>query len=65
MNSENKDEEKIQAIREAAKILGKLGGMSGRGDCKRRPSDVCRAAVLKRWEAYRAKQKSLAQQTKS
>lgn len=64
MNSEQHNTEKNQAIKEAAKILGRIGGMAGRGDCKRRPSEVCRAAVLKRWEAYR-KQKTLAQQIKS
>lgn len=64
MNSEQHNTEKTQAIKEAARILGRIGGMAGRGDCKRRPSEVCRAAVLKRWEAYR-KQKTLAQQIKS
>lgn len=64
MNKEQQDTEKTQAIKEAAKILGRIGGMAGRGDCKRRPSEVCRAAVLKRWEAYR-KNKSLASQIKS
>lgn len=64
MNKEQQDTEKAQAIREAAKILGRIGGMAGRGDSKRRPSAVCRAAVLKRWEAYR-KNKSLASQIKS
>jgi hypothetical protein len=64
MNQEQHNTEKTQAIKEAARILGRIGGMAGRGDSKRRPSEVCRAAVLKRWEAYR-KQKSLAQQIKS
>jgi hypothetical protein len=64
MNKEQHDTEKSQAIREAAKILGRIGGMAGRGDSKRRPSEVCRAAVLKRWETYR-KNKSLASQIKS
>ena len=64
MNSEQQNTEKTEAIKEAARILGRIGGMAGRGDCKRRPSEVCRAAVLKRWEAYR-KQKTLAQQIKS
>ncbi len=64
MNQEQKDTEKTQAIKEAARILGRIGGMAGRGDAKRRPSEVCRAAVLKRWEAHRAK-KSLNQQIKS
>lgn len=65
MNQEQQNAEKAQAIKEAARILGRIGGMAGRGDSKRRPSEVCRAAVLKRWEAYRQKQKSLAQQIKS
>ena len=64
MNSEHKDIEKIEAIKEAARILGRIGGSSGKGAEKRRPSEMCRAAVLKRWEAYR-KQKSLNQQIKS
>jgi hypothetical protein len=64
MNKEHHDTEKTQAIREAAKILGRIGGMAGRGDAKRRPSEVCRAAVLKRWENYR-KNKSLASQIKA
>jgi hypothetical protein len=42
----------------AASLLGKLGGMSGVGDAKRRPSDICRAAVNKRWEAYRKQKMS-------
>jgi hypothetical protein len=53
MNSEFRNNEKQQAIKEAAKILGRIGGQSGKGDAKRRPSEVCRAAVMKRWEAYR------------
>lgn len=53
MNSENRNIEKNEAVREAARILGRIGGSSGRGDAKRRPSEMCRAAVLKRWEAYR------------
>jgi hypothetical protein len=71
MNSEHKNIEKIDAIKEAARILGRIGGMGGEIDpvskkrlSKRRPSDMCRAAVLKRWEAYR-KQKSLEPKIKS
>jgi len=64
MNSEQKDIERLEAVKEAARILGRIGGSSGKGESKRRPSEMCRAAVLKRWEAYR-KQKSLAQQIKS
>jgi hypothetical protein len=32
-----------------------LGGKAGRGAAKRRSSEQCRAAVNKRWEAYRAR----------
>jgi hypothetical protein len=46
-----------QAVKDAARILGRLGGMAGTGDAKRRPSEVCRAAVNKRWEAYRKEAK--------
>lgn len=46
-----------QAVKDAARILGRLGGMAGTGDAKRRPSEVCRAAVNKRWEAYRQETK--------
>lgn len=44
----------IDARRLAARILGRLGGKAGTGDSKRRPSEMCRAAVNKRWAAYRA-----------
>lgn len=64
MNKEQHDTEKDQAIKEAAKILGRIGGMAGRGDAKRRPSEVCRAAVLKRWAEYR-KAKALSQEKQS
>jgi hypothetical protein len=57
-----------QAVKDAARILGRLGGMAGTGDAKRRPSEVCRAAVNKRWEAYRQEAKkeivSIASRTK-
>ena len=53
MNSEFRNNEKIQAIKEAARILARIGGMSGKGEAKRRPSEMCRAAVLKRWENHR------------
>jgi hypothetical protein len=46
-----------QAVKDAARILGRLGGMAGTGDAKRRPSEVCRAAVNKRWDAYRKEAK--------
>lgn len=58
MEKNIRDSEKNEAIRQAAAILGRLGGKAGRGDAKRRPSEQCRAAVMKRWEAYR-KQKEL------
>ena len=44
----------MDARRLAARILGRIGGMAGKGASKRRPSDMCRAAVNKRWAAYRA-----------
>jgi len=44
----------MDARRLAARILGRIGGMAGKGASKRRPSEVCRAAVNKRWAAYRA-----------
>ena len=43
-----------EARRLAAKILGRIGGMAGRGASKRRPSDMCKAAINKRWAACRA-----------
>lgn len=55
MEKNIRDSEKQEAIRQAAAILGRIGGKAGRGDKKRRPSEVCRAAVMKRWEAYRKK----------
>ena len=63
MNSENRNIEKNEAVREAARILGRIGGSSGKGESKRRPSEMCRAAVLKRWEAYR--KEKLEKQSKS
>lgn len=53
MDKKLRNQEKDSAVKKAASILGRLGGQAGRGDAKRRPSSVCRAAVLKRWEAYR------------
>ena len=44
----------MDARRLAARILGRLGGKAGTGASKRRPSEMCRAAVNKRWAAYRA-----------
>ena len=58
MEKKHRDTEQRNALREAARIMGAIGGRAGRGDAKRRPSEVCRAAILKRWEAYR-KKKSL------
>lgn len=58
MEKKYRDSEQRNALREAARIMGSIGGKAGRGDAKRRPSEVCRAAILKRWEAYR-KAKSL------
>lgn len=55
MEKNIRDSEKQEAVRQAAAILGRLGGKAGRGEKKRRPSEVCRAAVMKRWEAYRKK----------
>ena len=49
--SKNYDE--LKALKEAARLLGRLGGMSGTGKAKARPSDVCRKAVMKRWDAWR------------
>ena len=67
MNKQLKDQEKDDAlksaaasivndnnaIREAARLMGGIGGRSGRGDSKRRDSEMCRQAVAKRWENYR------------
>lgn len=67
MNKSQRKQEQEEAVKEAtrlaAQFLGRLGGMAGRGAAKARPSEVCRAAVNKRWESYRnetpAKPKSL------
>jgi len=48
-----KTEAQHEAIKRAARILGRMGGLAGTGDSKRRPAEVCRAAVNKRWDAYR------------
>lgn len=53
MDKKYRDSEQRNALREAARIMGSIGGKAGRGEAKRRPSEVCRAAILKRWEAYR------------
>ena len=64
MKTKLRDTEKNEAVglarkaaSEAARLLGRLGGMAGTGDAKRRPSEVCRAAVNKRWDAYRKEAK--------
>lgn len=51
-----------EALRAAAAIMGRMGGKAGRGDAKRRSPEVCRAAVAKRWEAYRKQKESLDKQ---
>ena len=53
--SPTKGESEQAARKLAAKILGLQGGKAGRGAAKRRSSEHCRAAVNKRWEAYRAR----------
>lgn len=57
MKKSLRDQEKNDALKSAdiklaAAILGRLGGKAGTGDAKRRPPEVCRAAVKKRWDAY-------------
>ena len=64
MNKKLRDQEKndalaqSEAIKMAARLMGQIGGKAGRGDAKRRPSEVCRAAVNKRWDAYRKEKMS-------
>lgn len=48
-----KNADELKALKEAARLLGRIGGMSGTGKAKARPSEVCRKAVMKRWEAWR------------
>jgi hypothetical protein len=60
MKSSLRDTEKNEAVKEAARILGRMGGLAGTGKSKARPSDVCRAAVNKRWDAYRKEQRNKA-----
>lgn len=62
MDKNTRNSEQRNALREAARTMGRIGGKAGKGDAKRRPSEVCRAAILKRWEAYR-KAKSLTPQS--
>jgi hypothetical protein len=58
MEKNIRDSEKNEAIRAAASILGRIGGKAGTGDAKRRPAEVCRAAVMKRWDAYRKRKEA-------
>lgn len=53
MSKPTKNSDEMKALKEAARLLGRLGGMAGTGKAKARPSDVCRKAVMKRWEAWR------------
>lgn len=53
MSRPAKNADELKALKEAARLLGRIGGMSGTGKAKARPSDVCRKAVMKRWEAWR------------
>jgi hypothetical protein len=53
MSKLSKNSDEMKALKEAARLLGRLGGMAGTGKAKARPSDVCRKAVMKRWEAWR------------
>lgn len=53
-NQDSIPQSELDARRLAAQILGRLGGKAGTGASKRRSSEMCRAAVNKRWAAYRA-----------
>lgn len=53
MSKPSKNSDEMKALKEAARLLGRMGGMAGTGKAKARPSDVCRKAVMKRWEAWR------------
>ena len=53
MDKTKRTSEQQDALKAAARIMGSIGGKAGRGESKRRSSDICRAAILKRWEAYR------------
>lgn len=48
-----KNLEETKLLKEAARLLGRMGGRAGTGKSKARPSDVCRKAVMKRWDAWR------------
>lgn len=67
MQNQLKNQEKLDALKnnavggvtredllkQAARLMGAIGGRSGTGDAKRRPSEMCKQAVAKRWENYR------------
>ena len=53
MSRPAKNNDELKALKEAARLLGRIGGMSGTGKAKARPPEVCRRAVMKRWEAWR------------
>lgn len=48
-----KNSDELKALKEAARLLGRMGGKAGTGKAKARPSEVCRRAVMKRWDAWR------------
>lgn len=48
-----KNADELKALKEAARLLGRMGGKAGTGKAKARPSEVCRRAVMKRWDAWR------------
>lgn len=52
-NSIVNDITKDDLLKQAARLMGAIGGRSGTGDAKRRSPDMCRQAVAKRWENYR------------
>lgn len=56
MKSKVKTQEQEDAIKEAARILGRMGGSAGKGDAKRRSPEVYKALQNKRWEAFRLEQ---------
>jgi hypothetical protein len=57
MNKQLRDQEKNDAISrnallQAARIMGAMGGKAGTGAAKRRPKEVYQRAARKRWEAH-------------
>jgi len=52
-NTMKKSERDAKKIKLYAQALGRLGGMAGTGKAKARPSEVCRKAVMKRWDDWR------------